>query len=237
MEEKCDLLVGADGAGSTTRHQIFPKVLPTYAGYVAWRGLVNESEASSKLLALFSNNFTFFIGRKMHIMCYLIPVPNGEVSVERRRLNWVWYVNAPKGDKSDEVLTDKDGILREFSVPYGMVSEEVLKKQKAVADDTLPDVFKQLVFATKDPFIQAIYDLSVPKMAFDRVCLIGDASFVVRPHTAASASKAATNAVTLAKSIQQYKGDVNTALKKWEPSQLELGNYLKSLGIRLGNSS
>ena len=50
-------------------------------------------------------------------------------------------------------------------------------------------------------------------------------------------SKAATNALELAKSIQQQKGDIVTALTKWEPSQLALGNYLTSLGIRLGNSS
>jgi 2,6-dihydroxypyridine 3-monooxygenase len=74
-------------------------------------------------------------------------------------------------------------------------------------------------------------------MAFDRICLIGDTSFVVRLRTAAGTSKAAKNAVALAKSLQQYRGDVNTALKMWEPSQLALGNYLLSLGIRFGSSS
>lgn len=73
-------------------------------------------------------------------------------------------------------------------------------------------------------------------MAFDRACLIGDASFVVRPHTAANTSKAIKNAAALVKSIQHYRGDVVTALKKWEPSQLAIGNYISYLGIRLGNS-
>ena len=73
-------------------------------------------------------------------------------------------------------------------------------------------------------------------MAFNRVCLIGDAAFVVRPHTAASTSKATTNAVTLAYYIKRYGWDIKTALEEWEPSELNLGNYLKSMGIRLGNS-
>jgi 2,6-dihydroxypyridine 3-monooxygenase len=61
-EKECDLLVGADGAGSTVRHQLFTQVLPHYAGYVAWRGLVSEDTVSPKVLDIFLNKFTFFIG-------------------------------------------------------------------------------------------------------------------------------------------------------------------------------
>ena len=75
-------------------------------------------------------------------------------------------------------------------------------------------------------------------MAFGRVCILGDAAFVARPHTAASTSKAATNAMALANSITSSSNvNVVEALKRWEPSQLELGNYLKYLGVSLGNRS
>jgi 2,6-dihydroxypyridine 3-monooxygenase len=95
-----------------------------------------------------------------------------------------------------------------------------------------------LNLATIEPFMQTIFDLSVPKMAFGRVCILGDAAFVPRPHTAASTSKAATNAMALANSITNSSNvNVIEALKRWEPSQLELGNYLKYLGVSLGNRS
>jgi 2,6-dihydroxypyridine 3-monooxygenase len=95
-----------------------------------------------------------------------------------------------------------------------------------------------LNLATNEPFIQTIFDLSVPKMAFGRVCILGDAAFVPRPHTVASTSKAATNAMALANSITSSSNvNVIEALKRWEPSQLELGNFLKYLGVSLGNRS
>src|SRR5579863_8837682 len=38
------LLVAADGIHSTIRGQLMPEVRPSYAGYVAWRGVIEESE-------------------------------------------------------------------------------------------------------------------------------------------------------------------------------------------------
>lgn len=123
-------------------------------------------------------------------------------------------------------------------MPQGAVKEEHIEKQKDVAQRILPNVFRELVIATNEPFMQTIFDLSVPKMAFGRVCILGDAAFVARPHTAASTSKAATNAMALANSITSSSNvSVVEALKRWEPSQLELGNYLKYLGVSLGNRS
>ena len=37
-----ELLVGADGVHSTVRGLLLPQAQPRYAGYVAWRGLVDE---------------------------------------------------------------------------------------------------------------------------------------------------------------------------------------------------
>ncbi|CAA9480226.1 MAG: 2-polyprenyl-6-methoxyphenol hydroxylase and related FAD-dependent oxidoreductases, partial [uncultured Rubrobacteraceae bacterium] len=74
-------------------------------------------------------------------------------------------------------------------------------------------------------------------MAFGRTCLVGDAAFVPRPHTAASTAKAVTNATTLAESLGSHGDEVAAALKAWEPAQLRLGRRLEEHGRALGDGS
>jgi 2-polyprenyl-6-methoxyphenol hydroxylase-like FAD-dependent oxidoreductase len=56
---EADVLVVADGAQSPTRRRFLPDLVSTYAGYVAWRGTLDEAEAPPELVRFFDDTFTF----------------------------------------------------------------------------------------------------------------------------------------------------------------------------------
>src|SRR5258708_35981008 len=120
-------------------------------------------------------------------------------------------------------MTDKDGMLREVSLSPGVVQERHIAELRDDATSKLPPPLSEAVLNTAQPFIQLIFDCEVPNMVVGRVCLIGDAAFVARPHAAAGTAKAAEDGWKLADAIKAADGDVSTALRTWEIGQLRLG--------------
>lgn len=65
---EADLVFAADGPSSTVRGLLMPEVKRTYAGYVAWRGTVLESEVSEETLECFKEKFVFFHAKGTQIL-------------------------------------------------------------------------------------------------------------------------------------------------------------------------
>ncbi len=111
------------------------------------------------------------------------------------------------------------------------------QQMRTYANRTLVEPFRKLVAATEEPFVQSILDLGIPQMAFGRTALLGNSAFVPRTHRAASASKAAANAIALSKALVAHEHIVPSALEDWEGGQLSLGMRLWHHGQSLGDRS
>jgi 2,6-dihydroxypyridine 3-monooxygenase len=233
---RVDLLVCADGVGSIARARLLPAVRPAYAGYVAWRGMVPEVSLDPATRAMLADAITYHVYANSHILAYPIPGPDGSVAVGERLVNFVWYRNYLDNGDLDDVLTDETGQRRETSVPPGAVPARHVAELRAVARARLPAPIARVVESVERPFVQVIYDIEVPRMAFGRVCLLGDAAFVVRPHAAAGTAKAAADAWALAEAIGRER-DVPAALARWEIEQLALGAQLLARTRRIGRRS
>jgi 2,6-dihydroxypyridine 3-monooxygenase len=234
---EAELLVCADGVSSLARAVLLPGVLPSYSGYVAWRGTLPERELTAATRARLGDAITYQVMPGSHILVYPIPGPHGERCEGDRLVNFVWYVNVAAGEALDELMTGRDGVRRAVSLPPGAATEEAVAVMRRSARARLAPALAEVAGGVAEPFVQAVYDIGVPTMAFGRICLIGDAAFAVRPHAAAGTAKAAADGWALAEALTAAAGDVPAALASWERRQLALGRALLARCRDIGDSS
>jgi len=232
-----DLLVCADGVGSPARARLLPAVRPAYSGYVAWRGTVPERDLPAGARTILGDALTYQVLPGSHILVYPIPALDGSLTEGDRLINIVWYVNVAQGTPLDTLMTGRDGVRRQVSLPPGAVTEAAVAGMRQAARDHLAEPIAEAVVRTPEPFVQVVTDIEVPRMVFGRICLAGDAAFAVRPHAAAGTAKAAADGWALAEELTAAGGDVPAALAAWEHRQLTLGRDLLARCREIGDSS
>jgi 2,6-dihydroxypyridine 3-monooxygenase len=186
---------------------------------------------------LLADSICYQVAPDSHILLYPIPALDGAVVPGRRLANFVWYRNYAAGDELDDLMTDRNGVRRDLTLPPGAAREAHLREVRAVAAAQLAPQFAEVVQRTKLPFVQVIFDIEVDQMAFGRVCLIGDAAFALRPHAAAGTAKAAADSWALAEALAATQGDIRVALPRWQRQQLAVGRAVLERARRNGNKS
>ena len=232
-----DMLVCADGISSSARAKLLPRAEAEYAGYVAWRATVPESELSAASFEVLFDSLTYCLLPAGHVLVYPIPSLDGALDPGRRLANLVWYHNYEAGDALDDLMTDCFGQRQMLSLPPGTVRAEYVAWAKEFAGAHMAPAIAEIVHKSSAPFVQVIYDIDVTRMAFGLVTLIGDAAFAVRPHAAAGTAKACADAWALRDALRDAEGDPVAALARWEPGQLALGRQLLARARNMGDRS
>ncbi len=230
-EARADLLIGADGLRSAVRAQLFPGLEPGYAGYVAWRALVDENVLPAELRRRLGNTYWFGLPPGEMIVAY--PVPARDGAPGHRDWNIVWYRPILGDEALRDMCTDAEGRHHGPAIPPPLVRPEVTAALKRDGHALLAPLIAELLERSQ-PFFQAIFDVESPRLAVGPVALVGDAAFVARPHVGMGVTKAALDALCLCLSIQKTPENLESALARYDRLRGEFGRRCVARARRLG---
>ena len=186
--ESADILVGADGLRSRIRSGLFGSEEPRYAGYTAWRAVVEPEED----LLPWGTGFEAW-GRGARFGC---------AHIGDGRVYWFATANAPEGEKDGppgSLAGAEAKLLRLFSGWH-----------RPVAD--LVDAAEESTILRTD-----IYDREPlgERWGEGRVTLLGDAAHPMTPNLGQGACQAIEDAVVLARCLGE-RGATAESLRSYE---------------------
>jgi salicylate hydroxylase len=195
---RVDLLVGADGARSPVRQQVFGPLGVTYTGYIAWRGLVPMHLVPKEILDPPSG---LFIGPGHLVNRY--PVRSGEL------LNFVAFAEREAWTEEGwAIRSSRAELLAEFEGWTPMVR----RIMELVPEDQL---FKWGLF-DREP---------LAAWSKGRVTLLGDAAHPVLPFLGHGAVLAIEDAVVLARAIGASSA-IDEAFARYENARRERATFV-----------
>ncbi len=187
-----DVVVGADGLHSRVREQLFGPTGARFTGQVVWRGLVPIERLAADQRRLVGTNW---VGPAAHVTCY--PVQRGEL------FNFVGQVDRTDWQVESWVT---EGTTAECLADFAGWHTDVRHMIESA-----PTLYKWALFL-RDP---------LPRWSVGRVTLLGDACHAMLPYLGQGANMALEDGVVLARCLDEWAGDPETALQHYETARLE----------------
>ena len=189
------IVVGADGVHSVVRESLFGAAKPQFCGIIAWRGVLPIEDVPARIDWAVGTNW---VGPGGHVVHY--PLRAGKllnVVGMRERSDWAvegWNVRGT----TEEVLNDFEGWHADVRALFGAIA--------------VPYKWALALRPTMERWSKG------------RCTLLGDACHPMVPFLAQGAVMAIEDGFVLARTIEKYGADPETALARYEAVRRERAN-------------
>ena len=130
------------------RERLLPEARPLYAGYVAWRGMVDEWAVPPEMHAQLFANYTVCLPDGEMMLAYPVPGRDNDTRPGRRGYNHIWYRPTDCHETLPRLCTDAAGRCHGISIPPPLIRPEVIADIKAAARELLAPQIAAIVERT-----------------------------------------------------------------------------------------
>jgi len=234
-----DAVIGADGYRSTVRRAMAPDApLARYAGYLVWRGLVDE-QALKRPVPWPSNGglwIEFVDGYRL--VAAVLPGRDGSLEIGRRQITFAWF-DVHRGEllRRTNRLT-ADGHIA-GTLDRGTIDADVRAELLALVPRLWPQPWTEAVAVgvrCADALSGApIAEYRPERLAVGALAIVGDAAHVVSPMTGRGFATGVEDAAVLARLLANRRADepVSAALARYEAARLPFVRALVTHSRRL----
>lgn len=222
MEASANAVIGADGYHSIVRRAVAPEQpLASYAGYLVWRGLVEESALSVPVAWPTDGGLWITFEQGYRLVAAVLPGRDGSREIGQRQVTFAWF----DGRRDD--LLRRTGCLDAGGHVIGTltaaaISAEVREELSALVPRLWPEPWAEAVaLGVRTPGAMRgapIAEYRPVRLAAGPLAIIGDAAHGVSPMTGSGYATAVDDAFVLATILAQR--DTAEPLKRYERARL-----------------
>lgn len=229
---QADAVIGADGYHSVVRRAIAPDApYARYAGYLVWRGLVDEQALTRPVSWPSNGGLWIDIVRGYRLVAAVLPGRDGSIEIGHRQVTFAWF-----DAHRDELLraTDRltpDGYLV-GTLGRGSIGTDIRAELLSMVPGLWPDVWTEAVAhgvqLTSSLSGAPIAEYLPERLAAGPLAIVGDAAHVVSPMTGSGFASGVDDAAVLARMLAERNDEepISAALQRYQSARLP---YVRAL--------
>lgn len=225
-ESVADAVIGADGYHSIVRQAIAPDApLARYAGYLVWRGLVDERKLTRPVPWPSNGGLWIEFVGGYRLVAAMLPGRDGSVEPGQRQVTFAWF-----DTRREELLRRTNRLTVDGyivgTLGRGTIDEDVRAELGALIPQLWPQTWAEAVTVgvrSTDVLSGApIAEYKPERLARGTLAIVGDAAHVVSPMTGSGFATGVDDASVLAQILAQRRADepIAAALARYETARL-----------------